>query len=253
MPVHVVPLVRLRRSPRAAWDWLVGAYALARCVREAGAALIVANTVRAALYAAPAAAWAGRPFAWHMHDFWLSEGPPRWPWADAMGKRLLSARAAAVLAISRAVANHLPCPTKVTVVYDGIEIERFDPGLDGAPFRHAWGIPPAVPLVGMVGRLRPWKGQERFLRAMIRVAEAIPQAHAVVVGGAILEDADGYEQRLRELARSLGLADRVVFTGHLDDVRPALAALDVFVHPGDPEPFGSVSYTHLTLPTIYSV
>ena len=33
----------------------------------------------------------------------------------------------------------------------------------------------------------------------------------------------------------------MVFTQHLPDVRPALAALDVFVHPGAPDPFGLVN------------
>lgn len=52
---------------------------------------------------------------------------------------------------------------------------------------------------------------------------------------------DDYPARLHRLAADLGLADQVVFTGHLEDVRPALAALDIFVHPGDPEPFGLVN------------
>ena len=51
---------------------------------------------------------------------------------------------------------------------------------------------------------------------------------------------------LPELARSLGLQDRVIFTGHLPDIRPALAALDVFVHPGSPEPFGLVNIEAVT-------
>ena len=48
-------------------------------------------------------------------------------------------------------------------------------------------------------------------------------------------------QHLRRLAADLGLAGRVVFTGQVADTRPALAAMDLFVHPGDPEPFGLVN------------
>ena len=46
---------RLRRSPRLLRDWLAGTHAIAHLARQTGAALLHANSVRAALYAAPAA------------------------------------------------------------------------------------------------------------------------------------------------------------------------------------------------------
>ena len=52
---------------------------------------------------------------------------------------------------------------------------------------------------------------------------------------------DSYAAGLRRLVDELGIADRVTFSGHLEDVRPALAAMDVYVHPGEPEPFGLVN------------
>jgi len=241
VPVHSVPMPRLRRSPRFPADWLAGARAIARLAREIGAVLLHANTVRAALYTAPAARLAGIPFIWHMRDFWLSEERPRQLWADRLGKRLLCRTAVHVIANSHAVAAHLPCRDRVTVVHNGIEVARFDPTLDGAPFRREHGIPSDAPVVGTVGRLRPWKGQDRFLRAMAQVAREVPEARFLVVGGAVFGVDDDYPRQLRRLAADLGLTDRVIFTGHLEDVRPALAAMDVFVHAGDPEPFGLVN------------
>jgi len=240
VPVQVVPMPRLRRSRRFLRDWLVGARAIAHLARQTGAVLIHANTVRSALYGALAARLAGIPFVWHIRDFWLSESRPHWGWADTLGKRLLCAGAARVIANSQAVAAHLPCRRKVTVVYNGIEIERFDPAMNGAPFRARYGIPPDAPLVGTVGRLRSWKGQDRFLQAAAQVARAVSEAHFAVIGGSIFGVEDGYEAGLRALADELGLANRVTFTGHLDDVRPALAALDVMAHCSDAEPFGRV-------------
>jgi glycosyltransferase involved in cell wall biosynthesis len=76
---------------------------------------------------------------------------------------------------------------------------------------------------------------------MARVANVIPSARFLVVGGAIFGIQDSYPERLHGLAAELGIEDRVVFTGQLADVRPALAAMDLFVHPGDPEPFGLVN------------
>jgi len=239
--VHTVPLPRLRHPSCFLWDWPLGVCAITRLARQIGAVLLYANTVRAAFYAALAARLACLPFFWHMHDFWLSESRPRRLWADMLGKRLLCAAAAHVITNSQAVAAHLPSHRRITVVYNGIEIERFDLAMDGTLFRTRYGIPPDVPLVGTVGRLRPWKGQARFLRLAAQVVREVPEAHFLVVGGEPFGVGDDYPQRLRCLAADLNLADRVAFTGHLNEVYPALAAMDVFVHPGDPEPFGLVN------------
>jgi glycosyltransferase involved in cell wall biosynthesis len=50
-----------------------------------------------------------------------------------------------------------------------------------------------------------------------------------------------YEAELRELVNSLGLQDRIVFTGFTDRVENELAQLDILVHASIvPEPFGQV-------------
>jgi glycosyltransferase involved in cell wall biosynthesis len=176
-----------------------------------------------------------------MRDFWLSESRPQHQWVDRLGKRLLCASAARVLVNSKATAGHIPCGNKTIVIRNGIDVDRFDLTLDGTPFLNQHRIAADASVVGAVGRLRPWKGQERFLRSMARVANVVPSARFLVVGGAIFGVRDGFPERLRHLAAELGIADRVVFTGQLADVRPALAAMDLFVHPGDPEPFGLVN------------
>ncbi len=240
VPAHLLPLPRLRRSLRSPFHLFAGAARIARVARGVGARVLVANTVRAAFYTSLAARLARRPFVWHMRDFWLSESRPRRLWFDTWGKRLLCAAAARVIANSRATAAHLPCSSKIAVVYNGIEVEAFDPAMSATGFRQQYNLPPDAAIVGTVGRLRPWKGQDRFLRAMARVAQAHPNARFLIVGGTPFQVEDNYPAHLRDLAADLGIADRTVFTGHLEDVRPALAAIDVFVHAGDPEPFGLV-------------
>jgi glycosyltransferase involved in cell wall biosynthesis len=239
--VHTVPMGRLRRSTHALLDWLAGTWAVAHRVREIGAVLLIANTVRTALYAAPAARLARVPFVWHMRDFWLSEARPHRLWADKLGKQLLCASATRVIANSYATAAHLPCRSKVVVIHNGIEVERFDPALNGRLSREQHGIPTSAPLVGTVGRLRPWKGQDCFLRALARVRQAIPNVWGLIVGGSPFGVQDDYPTRLRRVAADLGLNDCVAFTGQLPDPRSAMAAMDLFVHPGDPEPFGLVN------------
>lgn len=96
--------------------------------------------------------------------------------------------------------------------------------------------PDARPLVGVFGRISPWKGQDVFLRALAR----LPGVRGLIAGGALFGE-QAYEKSLRALAAELGIADRVIFAGHIDAVPVAMAACDVVVHCSTaPEPFGRV-------------
>lgn len=241
IPIHHIPLPRLRRSRQFARDWHTGSRAISKLARQLDAKILHANTVRAAIYTAPAAQSTRRPFLWHMRDFWLSENRPNQLWADKWGKRFLCLVAARVIANSQATASHLPCTRKVAVLPNAIDVPRFDPNLDGRPLRQQFNIPLNAPVVGMVGRLRPWKGQRRFIQMAIQISQQMPESYFLIVGGSPFGVADSYAAEIQKFAAKSELGNRLVFTGHLDDVQPALVAMDVFVHPGDPEPFGLVN------------
>jgi glycosyltransferase involved in cell wall biosynthesis len=90
-----------------------------------------------------------------------------------------------------------------------------------------------------VGRLAPWKGQHLVLEAF---AAAFPVDGAVLaVVGAPLFGEDDYAASLPAHAARLGIADRTMFTGFVDDIAGVLGDADVFVHASvRPEPFGQV-------------
>ena len=240
IPWYNVTLPRLRRSLRVGSDWYLGAATLADITRQTGASMVVANTVRAAFFVALASKMSKRPFLWHMRDFWLSETQPRWPQLDWLLKTMLCRSAMQVIANSHATASHLPCH-QVQVIHNGLNLHQFDPTLDSTAFRQAHHIPPDAPLVGIVGRLRPWKGQHRFIEMATAVAPTHPSTHFIIVGGNVFEHANGYANSLRDLANRAGLTDKIHFTGQIKEVDQALAAMDIFVHSGDPEPFGMVN------------
>ncbi|MBB3083584.1 glycosyltransferase [Geodermatophilus sabuli] len=90
----------------------------------------------------------------------------------------------------------------------------------------------------VLGRLVERKGQEDAVRALV----AVPGAELVVVGGPPADrlDADPEVQRLRAVAASLGVADRLVFTGAVAraDVPAWVRSADVVLAVPWYEPFG---------------
>jgi glycosyltransferase involved in cell wall biosynthesis len=162
-------------------------------------------------------------------------------------ERWLFQRAAAVICISEAVKQRLvesrlvssARPARIRLIPDGRVLARYQTG-DGRRVRRELGIPQDVPLVGMVARLEPMKGQDLFLRAAITVAERVPEARFLVVGDTMGGLHADYVRQLADLARHPALAGRVGFAGFRDDVPDVLAALDCFVHPSRRGAFVSV-------------
>ncbi len=117
---------------------------------------------------------------------------------------------------------------------------------DGARVRRELGLAPDTPVVGKMAyfyppsseskvlppalRGRAIKGHDVLLRAIPRVLESVPDAKFVLPGRGWGERGAAYEQSLRDLAESLGIAHAVIFCGERTDVPDVLAAFDVSVH-----------------------
>ena len=155
----------------------------------------------------------------------------------------LARKAAGAVAVSDYVAGSVRAvgmpEDRIAVVPEGLDAQAFAAGADPKAFRIRHGLPPDLPLVGLVACLAGWKGHETFIKACSRFIGRV-EAGAVVVGG----DPDGSGIRLaalRERVRALGLGQRVWCLGHEPDVASAMAACTVVVHAStSPEPFGRV-------------
>ena len=94
-----------------------------------------------------------------------------------------------------------------------------------------------APLVCYAGRLARAKGVQVLLRAMVPVAEAVPDVRVLIAG-------DGpFREALEALSRELGLGEHVTFTGHLprEEMERRLEPAWVQVVPSLwEEPFGNV-------------
>jgi glycosyltransferase involved in cell wall biosynthesis len=181
------------------------------------------NTLKAAIYGGLAARSAGIPVVWHVRDRVADDYLPG-PTVHVVRalSRMLPTR---VIANSHATASALG---RGTVIHDGYRRSRSSPERRG-PVRR----------VAIVGRLSPWKGQHVVLPAF---AEAFTDDDVrCAIAGSALFGEERYAASLHALANDLGIADRVDFLGHVDDVESLLDEIDVMVHASTvPEPFGQV-------------
>lgn len=204
-----------------------------------GAAIVHTNGNKAHLLGTAAAGRAR--LIWHVRDFWRERALER-------GLiRIANMKAAAVVANSAAVHAHLAGMGLHShlghAVPNGIDSVRFSPVGAVAPLREECGWPPRTPVVGIVGMLARWKGQDVLLRAFGEVLQRRPDARCVVVGDEIYVTAgqSGFREELKALASRLGIGHAVAFTGYRTDPAAVMRAMNVIVHASvEPEPFGRV-------------
>jgi len=171
----------------------------------------------------------------HVHvkfDDWMGRGV-RWAFA----------RADAVVGVSNFVAESLVRGgyrrDRVASVLNAIEPQAFDPSLDPVLGRTSLGVARDAPFIVSIARLFKWKGHRELVSAVARVAARIPAVRLAIVG-ADYPEGSGVSAELAAHAKTLGVAENVMFAGHRNDVASLLAASDVFALPSYEEPFGLV-------------
>lgn len=111
-------------------------------------------------------------------------------------------------------------PGKVEVIYNGVDLDRFHPRVDGSAVRRELGLAPDAPVVGMIANFAGKKSHDILFRAALQVIERFPQARFLLVGGG---DSQRYQ---KELVRH-GYGRNFIFTGFRSDIPEIIAALDV--------------------------
>ena len=205
---------------------------LARRLRQASPQVTLAWSAKAQLYLGVASLLAGR----HSREIWWQHSIPTGHWLDRLATLI---PAAAVGCSSRACEEgqrRLRPHRPTFVVYPGVELDE-PPASIG---RAALGIDADAWVVGIVGRLQPWKGQDRVIRAVACLRRDGVNAVGLVVGGSAFGLSLPYADELTSLAGELGVADQIVFTGQVPDARPYYPRMDVFVNASEDEPFGIV-------------
>jgi len=158
--------------------------------------------------------------------------------------RLLAPRLASIVCISKAVEQNLldhgVSSRNLRTIYNGLDPARLQPGTNAEAMRKALGLADQRRVVGVIGNIKEWKGQEVMVRALPAVIKCFPEVACLLVG-ATSEDDRYYEERLRQLVIDLGVAKHVLFCGGHENVADFLNVLEIAVHTSiTPEPFGRV-------------
>jgi glycosyltransferase involved in cell wall biosynthesis len=120
-------------------------------------------------------------------------------------------------------------PEKIIVNPNGVDPDKFKPGIGGKAARRELGIAPDEIVAGFVGTFGPWHGVEVLAKAIARV----PRDHAIrflLIGSGALRG------RVEEILRDASAQDRVIMLGAVphDQVPRLLDACDVLVSPHVP-------------------
>ena len=208
--------------------------ALGKIAADEGVGLIHANSY---LVGPASSIVAGRmriPSIWHIRDIRLGL-------KLRILRQMIRRYPDKVLVVSQAVKDTFGdrLADKVQVVYNGVRPPEFTQA-ERARCREELGIGAEAPLIGNVGVIVHWKGQDIFLRAARRVLGEFPEARFLIIGSARPQSL-GFDAEMRKLAAELGIQDKVTFTGFRHDALRIIASLDVYLHTArDPDPLPRV-------------
>jgi glycosyltransferase involved in cell wall biosynthesis len=163
----------------------------------------------------------------------------------ALGKAVLP-RFDRVFAVSEGMKRALlACgvpDSRIVVLHNAIVTDNYDPARYERGFlRQRFGLPADARIIGAIGRLSPEKGQRDLLEAAARIVPDYDNVFFALVG-------DGPDQaQLEAMVRERNLQGRVLFTGHLHDVRPVYADIDILALTSHTEGLPNVVLEALTM------
>ena len=224
-------------APRGGFRGVVrSAAALAREIRR-GRYDVVVSTSRSDLKLAGfAARLAGHPgVVARLNSGWSPSEPvvtrgPRWRRHRWYHRHLVQLAATNSLAGKADVVarGYLP-EDRVTVIYNGVDGERFDPDrTETGRFRAELGIGQGAELVVSLARFAPGRGLNAVVDALAALAARRPDLFAVMIGSCRPRH-EPFRAELAARAAALPGGERVRLLGPRDDVPRVLADADVLV------------------------
>jgi len=180
-------------------------------------------------------AWLKSPF----HTIRMSRdlyGAYQWMYSalNAYWEKFAFQKAKILIAVSETIKRELieigVSQEKIQVISNGVDVDEFCPAFPINQLRQQFGLPEKVDLALFVGE---FKTNRKNLDTVLKALVNVPSLHLAVVGS--IENSP-YPQ----LAKQLGVNERVHFLGYRSDIAKIMQNVDFFVFPSRYEPFGMV-------------
>ena len=213
---HRIPWNGLKSLPTASW-------LLFKLARKTRPRAIYTHDMRANLVAFFVSLFSSTPWIAHVHG-WLGKTAiwktQVYEWID----QKIIHRAKKVLVGSEYLKDRMLKVHRikqVEVIPNSLDMELYPK--EAEPLRESLFPGFEGIVIGTVCRLHPGKGVHILIEAFAKLIQTYPEARCLVVG-------EGPEKpRLQQMARELGVEDRVVITGYVDAILPYLRSMDIYV------------------------
>jgi glycosyltransferase involved in cell wall biosynthesis len=220
---------------------LRSAVKMARYCRQNNVSLVHTNST--AVFSGGLAAKLARvPHVWHVREIITK---PKW--LNAFVSLALNYFATTVIAVSGPVKDNLVSAQPRLMK----KIKVINNGMDPTPYqsvtkeethavRQSWGVQEDDVVIGMVGRISAWKGQDLLLKGATSLLRANSKVHLVFVGGTVPGEKWRKDALINDI-ESLNIQENVHIEDFRLDIPAILSGFDIFVLPStQPDPFPGV-------------
>lgn len=242
MDVKVIPYdfkhrylsIRIRGKriidPLALTYRMIDGFRLSRIVKRYKIDLIHCNNVSGYAASSVISFLTKIPVIWHVRTYW----------PDKLFSLWLPDKVIFVSDDLRKASGRNSNSDRMMVIHNGLNLDFCKSGNGKVPFRTELGLNDYI-LVGNVGRVVPWKGLHVLIESMQPIFKEIEKSRLLIVGEEFVNERNrrtSYMEELKNLAKRLGIADKVIFTGFRADISNVLSAIDIFVSSSvnDPNP-----------------
>lgn len=227
-----MPLYRLRwRNP---FPYIFTVFRLARFIKQNKIDIIHSNIRFTNQYLVPASKLTGVPLISHVRALLSRE------WFYEYFFWLSNILVANSHATEESYRPHLRKTQKSVVIYNGVNLEWFVPNKNRNAIRKKYGINEKTFLIGVVGSIVPNKGHIWFIEAMKKLSESYADFCVLIVGDTKMDSSEYYLEKVKDCIQTLGLADKVVFTGLIEDIADVYDSINLLVLSSCKESFGRV-------------
>ena len=131
--------------------------------------------------------------------------------------------------------------SNLITIHNGISPDDLKINISPEKLRQKYGLDSSIRIFGIIGNIKPWKGQKTVVEAIYRLKQSFAESFVCFFVGAAADESKHYEIELRELVKRYELHNNVIFTGYVKNPADFINLFQIVIHASIlPEPFGRV-------------